>query len=424
MRLLCGEAATIRLAVPTSWAVAALLAALMGGCRSGERLSGPDPSLREPKEMRLSQLSGSWCFYGDTDAIQGTPFPHCDAGQGNYTITTSPGFTLWHHVNYPSTNYPPNANDIEVFFGELVYRVKAGTGAPFLMKCGSEPSITVHGPGGSASRMFHSPFPNDPTCQEQGEILLQGGLVTDEVFMIGGINRLVISTPDPINWTWLCTDAQYCSPGSVPREITSSGVAVYGISWQDQVYLDPRAGSCIVNNELLDLQPTRQLMDSLWKLSNASGPDTLRKERGGYLLVDELGIVTFEVSPPSVTDKACETAMVPAPFPPGKTPIASVHVHPFKHGDVVSFCHPGSPGVHYYNGKTRYGFSYKKEKDGTEKGDLVRLANDASQLPALQGMFMMDSTQISFAPRDATVKNIKQKGWTKSRVQPSGCKIA
>lgn len=184
----------------------------------------------------------------------------------------------------------------------------------------------------------------------------------------------------------------------------------------------PTATDCLTGDPLLDQQALRQMLDSLWRLAGGDGPDAQKIERAGYLFEDSTGAVTFRISdinslPPN-PDNACRAANQ-QPFPPyGWTALAGVHVHPFADGDPTDICHPSGGTGHTYNGHDNLGFS-------TKKGDLDRLAADASMLGAgLAGMYVMDKDQISFAPVGSTKKNIRQKGRSTPRTQGSGCRIA
>lgn len=174
--------------------------------------------------------------------------------------------------------------------------------------------------------------------------------------------------------------------------------------------------SCVTNDPILDLIPTRQLLDSLWKLSGATGPDSLKKEFGGYLFTDSTGIVTFRVSPTAPTDNACHTDNIPTTPYPGAI-IATLHVHPFGHKESTTVCHPLV---------TNLGYNAEIYKSFSGKDLDSRLAGDADFIgPSLNGMYVMDKKYISFAPVGTTTKNVKQKAVRRTRVNSSaGCQIA
>jgi hypothetical protein len=360
---------------------------------------------------------------GVSEVTAGRTHGTCDGGaQTPYTVTTSPAFTLWHHIDYPLTTLPPNGGAITVQFSKPVYRAVIGVGSPFIAKCGSEGAVVFGGAGGSVSLPLHPVFAAEQQCYEHSEAWFQS-LMTDTAFSVAGFTTVTISPPSPINWDWLCLDSSWCVPLQAPVTVQVHGFVAYGVQWQDQLVLGPVATSCIINDPILDLVAMRQLMDSLWRLSGGDGPPAQRIERGGYLMVDADGFVSFKISEIATGDDACGTANS-QPFPPsGVTLIASVHIHPFRDKESIAVCYAGASG-YLYNGKKNFGFSYKKLADGTELGDLPRLAHEAASLPAgYKGAYLVDKTQISFAPVGATVKNIKTKGSSKSRVQPSGCRI-
>ena len=240
--------------------------------------------------------------------------------------------------------------------------------------------------------------------------MTQGGMMTDEVFMPGGINQITITPPSPINWSWICTDTQWCGPGSLPRTVNSSGVAVYTARWNEQPGYSPTTTSCVTGDPIIDLIPARQMLDSLWKLAGGSGPDSLKKERGGYLFTDSTGVVDFRISNLDPNATACQTANTPSNIPPGGTLIASMHIHPFKDGDPTDVCHPTILGL-TYNGHDNFGFSPKtKDKNTGQWGGDLYHTEEMVHFPAMAGMFIMDEDNIGFAPSGTTNKTIKQKG--------------
>jgi hypothetical protein len=290
------------------------------------------------------------------------------------------------------------------------------TGTPFFLKCGSEANVTFMGPpgGGQVVRAFHqSTLP--PECSGQSQAMVTG-LITDDVFMPGGITSILIEPPSPINWNWLCTESQWGTPGSVPRTVNSSGVAVYGVEWQEEPGYGPLTTSCVTNDPILDLIAARQLLDSLWKLSGATGPDSLKKEFGGYLFADSTAVVTFRISPSNPLDSACHNDNVPTTPYPG-TAIASIHVHPFGHRESTTVCHPWD---------TTKGYDSKIFKVFSRDDLDSRLGNDAIFFgPAFQGMYVMDKKNIAFGPVGTTTNNVKTKAVSRTRVNSSmGCQIA
>ena len=399
-----------------------------GGCRSEEILgAGPNQQLVVPKEVTLGQVSGSWCGYNAADIYQGSVFARCDYGLSGTTVITNPAMTLWHQIDWqpPGSWVTPNEAPITISFSKLVYRVRLGTSDPFVLKCGHLPTATASGSGGSQPLTFSTIWPNEPVqCVSYSE-LTKYHVNTNEVFSVAGFNSVTIAPPQEINWSWLCTEYAQCGPplNPMPRLIDMHGSLIYVIQFQEQLNLDPRAPGCWVNNELVDLQPTRELLDSLWKLGGGNGPDSLKIERGGYLYVDANGIVTFGISPVSTSgpkpDNACRAANIILPPYPG-TVIAAVHVHPFKDGDPTTICH----------GLAR---QYEAERYSTFSGnDLDRLPGDATYFnsiaPGFQGMIVMDKTKIAFAPVGTTKKNAgnaKKPGMAKqwARQQPSGCTV-
>lgn len=324
--------------------------------------------------------------------------------------------TLWHHID-GAISLPSNTAPIVLTFSKIVYRADVSSGLTFFLKCGSPGSVTFSGPGGTVVRAFHQPFPNSPPfCSAESDAMAQGGMLTDEVFMPGGMNQITITPPSPINWSWICTDAQWCGPGSVPRTVTSSGFAVYGVRWNEQPNYSPMTTSCVTGDPILDLIPARQMLDSLWKLAGGNGPDSLKKEYGGYLFTDSTGIVTYRISVPHPLDNACKNANIPTLPYPGVV-IASMHVHPFAHKESTTVCHPDVTWLGY-NAESYKSFS----------GDDLdsRLANDALNFgPSLSGMYVMDKKYIAFAQLGTNTGNAQQNVARRTRVNSSaGCQIA
>jgi hypothetical protein len=331
-------------------------------------------------------------------------------------VITNPAMTMWHHIDGPTT-FPSNTAPIVLSFSKIFYRAEVATGTPFFLKCGSPGSVTFSGPGGTVVRPFHQPFPNEsPLCSGESQAMTQGGMLTDEVFMPGGMNQITIAPPSPINWQWLCTDSQWCSPGSVPRTVNSSGVVVYGVMWNEQPHYSPTTTSCVTGDPILDLIPARQMLDSLWKLAGGNGPDSLKKEYGGYLFTDSLGIVTFRISVPHPSDNACKNANIPTVPYPGVV-IAAMHVHPFGHKEPTTLCHPAV---------TTLGYNAEAHKSFSSDDLDSRLANDAINFgPALNGMYVMDKKHIAFARVGTNTGNAQQNVVRRTRVNSSaGCQIA
>jgi hypothetical protein len=302
-------------------------------------------------------------------------------------------------------NWLTQRDPINVVFAKPVYGVVIGGGGAYFCP-GTFGSITGSNAHGDVVEQSDFIVKDPADC---GPDNVTGGVV-DTLKFSGGISHVVIQPPSP--WEF-----DECSPNGCIGH-ASAGYEFYFFDKRP-----PTATSCLTGDGLLDQEAMRQLLDSLWKLAGGDAPVNDKVERGGYLLEDSTGVVRFLISDLDPNANACGTSNTPSNIPPKSTVLASVHVHPFQDGASTEICHPGTPG--WYDGRHNLGFSLKKTDpaSGRVSGDLAALESLAG-FPGMEGLYIIDHDQISFAPVGATNKNITTKGKSNPRVQSSGCRVA
>ena len=151
------------------------------------------------------------------------------------------------------------------------------------------------------------------------------------------------------NWTWRPDSgtggiSASCAwnEKTCTRTVSKSGwmkattvIGAYTLTDSARVYVIP----CPTGDSLVDREPIRKLLPSLWSQASPTAPPANRVERGGYVY-DSLG---FDITVPSVQapgDNPCQNANLRTRTLPI---VVGVHVHPFSTGDTLPWQQCGLP---------------------------------------------------------------------------------
>jgi hypothetical protein len=147
---------------------------------------------------------------------------------------------------------------------------------------------------------------------------------------------------------------QVCAPNAWCTFTTSKSgkLLVSVIAQGDSLQLEARVDifNCLTGDPLLDDPIIRQGLRDAWAGTGSTGPNYLRKERGGGLICDVMGVCTADLAPIGPNDDACNFYASDAPNAQQWT--VMWHMHPFQplsYSDTLpnsyTYCKPKNPNA-------------------------------------------------------------------------------